>query len=227
MTRKLADSLLQFLAVVIAGSITTPGFAAIQIEAAKITGGELWILGSVDEPNVEITLNGQFAHRTDGRGKFEFRVVYHPTTCIATLRTQKQERRVVVGECGQQGPQAPGLTGPAGPTGSKGETGLRGEPGSVGGIGPQGLIGSNGLDGEPGLQGVQGEPGRAGVAGPPGPPGPAGKIGPPGPPGKANPSAVAGPPKVAPSRLPKPDRSKEPPDAPAGEETGPNEADRY
>ena len=227
MSRKLADSLLLLPVVLIAASTTAPAFAAIQVEAAKITGGELWVLGSVDEPNTEITLDGQFAHRTDSKGKFEFRVVYHPATCIATLRTQKQERRVVVGECGQQGPQAPGLTGPAGPAGPRGETGPQGEPGIVGGIGPQGLVGPEGPGGEPGPQGLQGDPGRAGLPGPPGPPGPAGKIGPPGPPGKASASAATGQPKAAPSRLPKVDRTKEPLDTPAGEELGPNEPDRY
>src|SRR4051794_18745563 len=174
-------------------SVVTPALAAFQVEAAKITAGELWVLGSVDEPDSEITLNGQFARKTDAKGNFEFRIVYHPATCIATLRTTKQERSVVVGECGQQGLQAPGLVGPAGPPGPKGEKGPQGEPGvagmtgppgPVGPSGPIGLSGPHGLEGPQGEPGLQGEPGRNGVAGPPGPlgpPGPAGKMGPPGP----------------------------------------------
>ncbi|MEE7502486.1 collagen-like protein [Methylobacterium mesophilicum] len=113
----------------------------MRIEAAKITGGDLWIIGYADDPGVEITLDGQFPHRTDSRGYFEFRVVYHPATCIATLRTPKQTRSIVVGECGQQGPQAPGLAGPAGP---RGETGPRGEAGPMGPAGPAGPPGPAG-----------------------------------------------------------------------------------
>lgn len=216
--------------------ITNSAHSEIEIQAAKITGGELWILGGVDEPNVEIILDKKFGYQTDGKGNFEFRVVHHPASCIATLRTQTQERSVVVGECGQQGPQAPGLTGPPGPAGPQGVRGLQGEPGPlgepgiVGAVGPQGLLGAEGPagelgpPGEPGLQGPQGELGRTGVAGPPGPPG---KMGPPGLPGKANPSASARPPKTAPTRSPKADRMREPLEAPVGEEIGPNEADRF
>ncbi|WP_331302027.1 collagen-like protein [Methylobacterium oryzae] len=110
----------------------------MRIEAAKITGGDLWIIGYADDPGVEITLDGQFPHRTDSRGYFEFRVVYHPATCIATLRTPKQSRSIVVGECGQQGPQAPGLAGPAGPRGATGPRGEAGPPGERGAMGPHG-----------------------------------------------------------------------------------------
>ena len=108
--------------LVLSAACTAPARAAdMRIEAAKITGGDLWIIGYADDPGVEITLDGQFPHRTDGRGYFEFRVVYHPATCIATLRTPKQTRSIVVGEFGQQGPQAPGLVGPRGATGRPGE----------------------------------------------------------------------------------------------------------
>ena len=251
MTRSLTHPLLLALMAIIAAASIAPALAAIQVEAAKITGGELWVLGSVDEPNVEITLDGQFGHQTDGKGNFEFRVVYHPVTCIATLRMQKQERSIVVGECGQRGPQAPGLTGPAGPvgqqgvagpqgmTGPQGEAGSPGKPGMVGAAGlrgfsgaegpggdpgPQGQTGPEGPSGAPGPQGLRGEPGRAGVAGPPGP---VGKPGPPGPPGKSSPSTASGSPKAPPARFPKADRFQEPLEAPAGPESGPNEADRY
>ena len=79
--------------------------AGIKVEAAKITGGELWILGYSDEPDTEITLDGWFPQRTDKRGYFEFRVVYHPATCIAVLRTSRETRDIVIGDCGQRGPQ--------------------------------------------------------------------------------------------------------------------------
>ena len=209
-------------------SAATPALADVRVQAAKITGGELWVLGSVDEPDAEITLDGQFARKTDGKGNFEFRVVYHPATCIATLRTQKQERSVVVGECGQQGPQAPGLVGPAGPRGEIGPPGIPGQVGPAGPVGPMGLSGLEGRQGEPGPQGPQGEPGRAGVAGPPGPQGPAGppgKVGPPGPPGKAGVQAHTGSPKAAPPRAPSAQRPQESLEAEPG--SGSLEADRY
>ena len=75
-----------------------PAKADMRIDAAKITAGDLWVLGNTGEPDTDITLDGRFPQRTDSRGAFEFHVVYHPATCIATLRTPKQVRSVVVGE---------------------------------------------------------------------------------------------------------------------------------
>ncbi|TXN21235.1 hypothetical protein FV217_14970, partial [Methylobacterium sp. WL9] len=143
-----------FLAI---GLACTPARAEIQVQAAKITAGELWVLGSADEPDIEITLDGGFARRTDGKGQFEFRIIHHPATCIVTLRTERQERRAVVAECGQQGP--PGLPGPIGAT--------------VTSI----------IPGPPGMPGPSGEAGPPGPAGEPGTPGPAGEAGPAGPQG--------------------------------------------
>jgi hypothetical protein len=191
---------------------TPSAHADIKVEGAKITGGDLWIVGSVDEPDTEISLDGRFQRRTDIRGFFEFRVVYHPASCIATLRTPYQAREVVVGDCGQQGPrgergpQGVGLAGPAGPagltgeSGPKGEAGPRGEPGSpgeVGAVGPPGPIGPVGLQGPAGPDGKQGAPGPEGPAGVAGDIGPAGPPGPPGPQGAPGPAGKAGPPGVS------------------------------
>src|SRR4051794_21354981 len=77
-----------------------PARAGLQILAAKIVAGELWVLGAVDEPEAEITLDGRFPQKTDSRGNFDFRVVYHPASCIVTLRPPRRERQAVVGECG-------------------------------------------------------------------------------------------------------------------------------
>ena len=168
---------LQIFAAAILGIV--PARADMRIEAAKITAGELWVLGNAGEPDTGITLDGQFPQRTDSRGYFEFHVVYHPATCIATLRTPKQARSIVVGDCGQQGP---GLPGPPGP---RGEAGSRGEPGPQGAMGPPGPPGVDGSDGAPGERGVPGPAGPVGSAGPGGPPGPRGPQGMPGPAGKA------------------------------------------
>lgn len=162
-----------------------PAKADMRIEAAKITAGDLWVLGNAGEPGAEITLDGKFSQRTDTRGYFEFHVVYHPATCIATLRTSKQARSIVVGECGQQ---APGLPGPPGP---RGEAGIRGEPGPPGAMGPPGTPGAEGPVGAQGERGPQGHEGPVGSAGPAGPPGPRGPQGVPGPIGKAAPSSAA------------------------------------
>jgi len=162
-----------------------PAKADMRIEAAKITAGDLWILGNAGEPDSDITLDGQFSQRTDSRGYFEFHVVYHPATCIATLRTPKQARSIVVGECGQQ---APGLPGPPGP---RGEAGARGEPGPEGAMGPPGPPGDEGSVGPQGEHGLQGPAGPAGPVGSAGPPGPRGPQGPTGPAGKAPPPSVA------------------------------------
>jgi len=209
-----------------------PVRAEMRIEAAKITGGDLWIIGSADDPDTEITLDGRFTQRTDSSGYFEFRVVYHPATCIATIRTPKQSRDVVVNGCGQQGPQAPGLIGPTGPQGARGEAGPRGETGLTGERGAMGPPGSPGLDGATGPQGAEGEPGPRGPVGeagsvgekgppgpmgPAGPPGPRGAPGPAGPPGKA--AVVNAPPRATPAprrtvTRPQPER-----DAPVSEPT--------
>jgi hypothetical protein len=53
--------------------------------------------------------------RTERNGRFTFRVVYHPATCIATLAAGKDSTRAVVKGCGQAGPR-----GPAGPPGERG-----------------------------------------------------------------------------------------------------------
>ena len=73
-----------------------PAQAEMRIEAAKITGGDLWIIGYADDPDTEITLDDGFPQRTDSRGYFEFRIVYHPATCIATPRDCRGVRSVAM-----------------------------------------------------------------------------------------------------------------------------------
>lgn len=110
-----------------------PGSAAadMSISGARIAEGDLIVIGQVDEPDTEITLDDMFSERTDGRGRFTFRVVYHPATCIVVLKAAARQRSVVIGNCGQMGPR--GEPGPVGPPGD------RGEPGPPGPMGPPGL----------------------------------------------------------------------------------------
>lgn len=124
---------------------TTPALARIEIKTAMITAGELRVHGVVDEPHVEITLDNQFPATTDIEGNFQFRVVYHPAKCIATLRTGQQELAFVVEGCGEQGPQGePGNNGSAGPAGPQGP------PGPAGPRGPAGPAGKTAQPSQPG-----------------------------------------------------------------------------
>lgn len=108
-----------------------PGHAEITILGARIAAGDLWVVGRVDEPNARITLDDIYVQETDGSGRFAFRVVYHPITCVVEIKTERQSRSAVVGNCGQMGPR-----GQAGFTGEKGEPGERGPPGPPGPPGP-------------------------------------------------------------------------------------------
>lgn len=95
--------------------------AEINVSVARISEGQLWVIGQVDEPNAVVTLDEGMEQTADGRGRFEFRVVYHPATCIVTIKTPAQIKRAVVAGCGQAGPKGdPGVAGPAGPPGPPG-----------------------------------------------------------------------------------------------------------
>ena len=128
-----------------------PARAEVEILGARISEGDLWIIGRIERPNAPLGLDGRYSGTSDGRGRFEFRVPYHPATCLVTLKAEDETREVAVGNCGQAGPRGEaGLPGPAGPPGPPGPAGPAGPPG------------------EPG------PPGEAGPAGEPGPRGPAG-----------------------------------------------------
>jgi hypothetical protein len=100
--------------------------AEFSIMAARIAEGDLIVMGQVDEPNSEITLDDVYTETTDHRGRFTFRVVYHPITCIVVLKVAAQQRGVVIGNCGQMGPR--GAPGPAGERGDPGPPGPPGPP---------------------------------------------------------------------------------------------------
>ncbi len=101
--------------------------AEISLSAVRIAQGDLWVIGQAQEPHARITLEDQFEQTTDARGRFEFKVVYHPATCIVTLKTAAEQRQAVVQGCGQAGPRGEaGPTGPQGPAGPPGPPGPRG-----------------------------------------------------------------------------------------------------
>jgi hypothetical protein len=108
---------------------------AIEIEAARITQGDLWVTGWTNRPNRDITLDDSFREQTDERGRFRFRLPYHPMTCTVTLKIAEHERLVVIGHCGQRGPRGDpgeqGIMGPEGPEGPPGPPGPEGPPGQT------------------------------------------------------------------------------------------------
>ena len=102
--------------------------ADFTIRGARIAEGDLWVLGQVDEPNTTITLDDTFVEKTDSRGRFQFRLSYHPATCTVILKTESRSRVVVIGNCGQRGPTGPiGPPGPAGAPGSAVDRSTAGE----------------------------------------------------------------------------------------------------
>src|SRR3954469_5274536 len=84
-----------------------PAVSGFAITQASITEGNLGVTGQVDEPNTAITLDDSFTENTDPRGRFEFRIAYHPATCTVVLKTERQSRAVVIANCGQRGPAGP------------------------------------------------------------------------------------------------------------------------
>lgn len=126
--------------------------AEIKLMAARIGEGDLWILGTVEEAGTAVFMDEMFETQADQRGRFEFRVPYHPPTCTVRLSTGRHARFAVIANCGQMGP--PGQAGLAGSPGPSGERGPPGPPGPVGPPGPMGPIGPQGP------QGVEGRPGR-------------------------------------------------------------------
>ena len=95
------------------------GRAEFSIHSARIAEGDLWVVGQVNEPDVAVTLDDSFTERTDSRGRFRFRLAYHPALCTVVLKTATQSRVVVIGNCGQRGAQGP--PGEPGPPGAPGQ----------------------------------------------------------------------------------------------------------
>lgn len=188
-----------FSSLILVASVN-PALAEIIVDQAMITAGELRVLGRLTAPGVTtVTLDENYRTQADTTGRFTFRLPYHPTACIVSLKARNESRQVVIGFCGQQGQQgAPGLQGARGEAavpgtgGGVGPAGPPGPPGSEGQPGPPGPQGPQGVAGHQGPQGPQGQQGARGEAGPPGPPGPPGSSGPAGPEGQTGPIGPAG-----------------------------------
>jgi hypothetical protein len=108
----------------------TSANADFKIMAARITEGDLIVMGKVDAPDTEVTLDGLFTETTDSSGRFVFRIAYHPATCVVDLTARSMRRAVVIANCGQMGSR--GEPGPQGPRGEPGGPGPAGPPGPPG-----------------------------------------------------------------------------------------------
>lgn len=115
------------IALLLLGAGVGPAAAGFTIRTARIAEGDLRIQGDIDEPDTAISLDGSFTETSDGQGRFEFRIPYHPATCTVLLNTKTQSRAVVVENCGQRGP--PGPPGPAGTEASSAAPGPASAPG--------------------------------------------------------------------------------------------------
>jgi hypothetical protein len=120
--------------------VAGPAAAQFEITAARIAAGDLIVMGLVGAPNSEVTLDDRFTETSDARGRFTFRIAYHPATCIVELKARAHRRSVVIASCGQMGPR--GEPGPVGPPGSRGEPGPRGPEGPPGRAGETVSIGA-------------------------------------------------------------------------------------
>ena len=153
----------------------------IMVYDARIEAGDLRISGSVRKGGTVVVMDDDISIMADKRGRFLFRLPYRPPTCVATLKSDEDEREVVVANCAPEGQAGP--AGQPGPTGPQGVAGLQGPPGPQGPAGPQGeagLKGEAGAKGEAGPKsdaGPRGETGAKGDADLKGEPGPQGPVG--------------------------------------------------
>ena len=176
-------------ALAFAMGLTMPmAAAAIRIEQALIDGGDLDVTGSAD-PGSTVILDGRFELTVDGSGRFAFKLVYRPETCIVELTSPSQPAvSAVIAYCGPSGviPTGPWSNAKIYETDElvtyDGSTwrALRGVPanrvpgssgsasfwerfaarGAQGPRGPKGDNGAQGPRGDAGLPGVKGDPGR-------------------------------------------------------------------
>src|SRR4051812_20295718 len=84
---------------------SAPAMADIIVEQAMITAGELRVVGRLSRPRqTTVTLDDTQQTRTDATGRFTFRVIYHPASCVVNLQADEEQRQAVIGFCGQRGP---------------------------------------------------------------------------------------------------------------------------
>ena len=78
-----------------------PAHAASDITVAAIAVGRLYVAGTTDQPHTKVTLDGKFDAESDGKGLFQFELVYHPASCIVRAAIDGKTVEAVVGQCGE------------------------------------------------------------------------------------------------------------------------------
>ena len=68
----------------------------IMVYDARIEAGDLRISGSVRKGGLIVVLDDDISVAADARGRFTFRLPYRPSTCIATLKAEEDERGAAV-----------------------------------------------------------------------------------------------------------------------------------
>jgi len=71
-------------------ALGTAAYAAPGIDAAAIAAGRLYVVGTTDQPHTSVSLDGKYTAESDDKGKFQFELVYHPSSCVvaATIGTK-------------------------------------------------------------------------------------------------------------------------------------------
>ncbi|MFC3695593.1 collagen-like protein [Chenggangzhangella methanolivorans] len=178
--------------------------AAIDVVSAEIANGRLVVTGKTSA-GARVTLDDQYNQKADGKGKFEFSVVYLPADCIVTLTQGSQTARAVVANCGPRGinPRDNWLSsktytendvvyfdGSSWIAVENKKTNKGEKPGAKSEF--WSLFAREGAKGTKGDTGPAGETGPTGAAGPTGPQGAEGPAGPAGADGATGPQGAAG-----------------------------------
>jgi len=90
------------LATTLAGSAAMSSTAQAQIVSAKarFERGHLIVRGKTEGPRQYVSLNRFVVKRSNRRGRFVFRQKRQPLSCIVTLRSNGQQLRVPIKNCG-------------------------------------------------------------------------------------------------------------------------------
>lgn len=81
--------------------LACPTYAASDITVAAIATGRLYVLGTTDQPHTKVRLDDKFDTVSDGKGLFQFELVYHPSGCIVRAAIGDKTVEAVVGQCGE------------------------------------------------------------------------------------------------------------------------------
>jgi len=81
-------------------AVSSPAYAEIVSAKARYDRGILIVRGRTAAPLQYVSLNRFFVKRSNRRGRFVFRQTRLPASCTVTLRSDSQQLRVPVRNCG-------------------------------------------------------------------------------------------------------------------------------